>query len=155
MYIFAKITVANIHNANACFDDIIDIMTKKQDRKSNNKRPYRLITPLTIAQFEAEKVITGNGTAAIRKLNSGYEAPHRRANHIVAKSKTVNASEMIENRLQQIASDAIERVSELVNSEDEKIATKNSHYVIDHIRGKAVQRSITATAKFNIQNILD
>ena len=130
-------------------------MTKKQDRKSNNKRQYRLITPLTIAQFEAEKVITGNGTAAIRKLNSGYEAPHRRANHIVAKSKTVNASEMIDSRLQQIAGDAIERVSELVNSEDERIATKNSHYVIDHIRGKAVQRSITATTKFNIQNILD
>ena len=151
----AKITVANIHNANACFDDIIDIMTKKQDRKSNNKRPYRLITPLTIAQFEAEKIITGNGTAAIRKLNSGYEAPQARSNRIVNKSKQVNASEMIENRLQQIASDAIERVSELVNSEDEKIATKNSHYVIDHIRGKAVQRSITATARFNIQNILD
>jgi hypothetical protein len=130
-------------------------MTKKQDRKSNNKRPYRLITPLTIAQFEAEKIITGNGTAAIRKLNSGYEAPEMRANRIVAKSKSVNASEMIENRLQQIATDAIERVSELVNSEDEKIATKNSHYVIDHIRGKAVQRSITATTKFNIQNILD
>jgi len=130
-------------------------MTTDKNKNSNKKRQYRLITPLTIAQFEAEKVITGNGTAAIRKLNSGYEAPHRRANHIVTKSRTVNASEMIENRLQQIAGDAIERVSELVNSEDEKIATKNSHYVIDHIRGKAVQRSITATTKFNIQNILD
>jgi len=130
-------------------------MAKKQDRKSNNKRPYRLITPLTIAQFEAEKVITGNGTAAIRKLNANYKSPEARSNRIVNKSKQVNASEMIENRLQQIAAGAIERVAELVNSEDEKIATKNSHYVIDHIRGKAVQRSITATAKFNIQNILD
>ena len=130
-------------------------MAKKQDRKSPNKRPYRLVTPLTIAQFEAEKVITGNGTAAIRKLNQDYEAPQARANHIMSKAKIINASEMIESRLQQIATDAIERVGELVNSGDERIATKNSHYVIDHIRGRAVQRSITATTKFNIQNILD
>lgn len=130
-------------------------MVNKKNKTSEKKRQYRLITPLTVAQFEAEKVITGNGTAAIRKLNANYKSPEARSNRIVNKSKQVNASEMIENRLQQIASDAVERVGELVNSEDEKIATKNSHYVIDHIRGKAVQRSITATAKFNIQNILD
>lgn len=130
-------------------------MATDKNKKPNKKRQYRLITPLTVAQFEAEKVITGNGTAAIRRLNANYEAPHMRSNYILNKSKTVNASEMIESRLQQIATDAVERVGELVNSEDERIATKNSHYVIDHIRGKAVQRSITATTKFNIQNILD
>lgn len=130
-------------------------MTTDKNKNPNKKRQYRLITPLTIAQFEAEKIVTGNGTAAIRKLNANYKSPEARSNRIVSKSKQVNASEMIESRLQQIASDAIERVGELVNSEDEKIATKNSHYVIDHIRGKAVQRSITATTKFNIQNILD
>ena len=155
MYIWQKLSPPNIHNAYAYFGDIIHIMTTDKNKKPNKKQQYRLVTPLTVAQFEAEKIVTGNGTAAIRKLNANYKSPETRAHYITKKSKSINASEMIENRLQQIASDAIERVGELVNSEDEKIATKNSHYVIDHIRGKAVQRSITATAKFNIQNILD
>lgn len=74
---------------------------------------------------------------------------------IARKSNIVNASEFIDNSLQQIGAEAIERIGELVHSEDERIATKNAQYVVDHIRGKAVQRSITATTRFNIQNVLD
>lgn len=74
---------------------------------------------------------------------------------IVKKSQSGNVQEYIENSLEQIGSEAIERVGELVHSEDERIATKNAHFVIEHIRGKAVQRNISAKVSLNIQSVLD
>jgi hypothetical protein len=104
---------------------------------------------------EAEALLKGNGTAAVRSITPDYAAPHIRAHSIMSKSKDMNVGEYIDNQLQQIGSDAIDRVGELVLSEDERIATKNAHYIIDHIRGKAVQRNISLTGKLNIQSVLD
>lgn len=50
---------------------------------------------------------------------------------------------------------ALQRVSEMVQSDDEAIATKNSHYVIDHLIGKAVQRSHNTNTNINIDVIAD
>lgn len=123
--------------------------------KTNTKRTYKRITPRIVANHEAQAILSGNNTAAVRALEPEYIAPDRRAVRIVAKSREVSAGEYIENQLEQIGSEAIERIGSLVHSEDERIATKNAHYVVDHIRGKAIQRSITATAKLNIQSVLD
>lgn len=73
----------------------------------------------------------------------------------MSKSKDVSTIEYIDNSLQQIGSEAIERVRELVQSDDERIATKNAHYAIDHIRGKAVTRSVSVTGRLNIQSVLE
>lgn len=118
-------------------------------------RTYRRITPRTVANHAAQEIIDGNATAAVRSLEPDYVAPHARAHRIISKSKDVQVGEYIETQLEQIGSEAIERIGELVHSEDERIATKNAHFVVDHIRGKAVQRSITATTKLNIQSVLD
>lgn len=123
--------------------------------KTNSKRVYRKVTPRTVATHAAQTILDGNATAAVRSLEPEYKAPHIRAHTIVKKSKQVSAIEYIENGLEQIGSEAIERIGELVHSEDERIATKNAHFVVDHIRGKAVQRSITATTKLNIQSVID
>ena len=120
-----------------------------------NKRTYKKITPATVANHAAQAVFSGNNTAAVRAIDPEYKSPEARAHRIVKKSKDVSAGEYIENAMQQIGGDAIERIGELVHSEDERIATKNAHFVVDHIRGKAVQRSITATTKLNIQSVLD
>lgn len=66
-----------------------------------------------------------------------------------------NVNEYLDMYMQQSAITAANRLEELVNSENEKIATQNVHYVLDHVRGKAVQRSVTAHAKVNIQDLLD
>lgn len=100
-------------------------------------------------------IVSGNGTAAVRELHPDYRAPERRAHAIIRKSQNVTAQEYIENSLEQIGSEAIDRVGELVHSEDERIATKNAHFVIEHLRGKAVQRNISASVKLNIQSVLD
>lgn len=123
--------------------------------QKTNKRPYRRITPRTVANHNAQVLISGNGSAAVRETNPEYKAPERRAYQIVKKSQSVSAMEYIENGLEQIGSEAIDRVGELVHSEDERIATKNAHFVIEHLRGKAVQRNISATVRLNIQSVLD
>lgn len=119
------------------------------------KRVYKRITPRTVAMHEAQAVLQGNNTAAVRAIDPEYTDPTSRAVRITRKSSDITASEYIDNQLEQIGSEAIERVGSLVQSEDERIATKNAHYVIDHIRGKAVQRSISVTGKLNIQSVLD
>lgn len=123
--------------------------------KQKPKRPYRRITPRTVAEHNAQVLISGNGSAAVREKHPEYKAPHIRAHAIVKKNNSVNALQYIDNSLEQIGSEAIDRVGELVHSEDERIATKNAHFVIEHLRGKAVQRNISATVKLNIQSVLD
>lgn len=123
--------------------------------EQTKKRPYRKITARTVAEHNAQVLVSGNGSAAVRETNPEYKAPERRAYMIVKKSQSGNVQEYIENSLEQIGSEAIERVGELVHSEDERIATKNAHFVIEHIRGKAVQRNISAKVSLNIQSVLD
>ena len=118
-------------------------------------RPYRRIDKRTVAIFNAAKLDIGNNTATARNLNPEYKSPESRGYHIAKKSKEINAAEYIDTALEQMAEPAMRRISEMVNSTDERIATKNAQYVTDHIRGKAVQRSISLTAKMNIQSVLD
>lgn len=108
-----------------------------------------------MAQHNAQAVLSGNHTQAVRETDPEYKRPDARAVRIVAKNRDVSALEYIENGLEQIGSEAIDRVGELVHSEDERIATKNAHFVIEHLRGKAVQRNISATVRLNIQSVLD
>lgn len=123
------------------------------------KRQYKKIKPRDVANHQAQEILSGNATAAVRALEpdraGGDNAIANRARRIVMKRETGTVSEYIDDQLQQIGSEAIDRVSELVQSSDERIATKNAHYVIDQIRGKAVQRSISLTGKLNIQSVLD
>lgn len=126
-----------------------------KNSEQKQKRVYKRITPRTIANHQAQAILSGNNTAAVRELEPEYKSPELRAHRIVKNSKELTAGEYIDKRLEQIGSEAIERIGGLVHSEDERIATKNAHYVVDHIRGKAIQRSITATAKLNIQSVLD
>lgn len=125
------------------------------DSKQKQPRVYKRITSRTVALHEATAVLTGNNTEAVRRLEPEYSNPNARAVKIVAKSSIENTPEYIDTQLQQIGSEAIDRIGELVHSDDERIATKNSHYVVDHLRGKAVQRSISVTGRLNIQSVLD
>jgi hypothetical protein len=125
----------------------------------STKRQYKKVTPRLVANHAAQEIIDGNATAALRTLepsdNRTEAAIYQRANRIVKKRQDETAAQYIENSLEQMSGDAVERIAELVNSEDERIATKNAHFVIEHIRGKAVQRSVSITGKLNIQSVLD
>jgi len=125
----------------------------------NKKRVYRKITHRVVAEHQAAELLAGNATEAVTVIESDREGNRNaiasRAARIVQHRQSGTVSEYIENTLEQIGSEAIDRVSELVQSSDERIATKNAHFVIEHIRGKAVQRSVSLTGKLNIQSVLD
>lgn len=125
--------------------------------KDQNKKPrkYRRITTQTVAEFKAAEIEHGNGSEVIRRqypetLNKGNRAFRIRKN-----SQKLPASEFIEQQLQQIGVDAVNRLGQLVNSSDERVAGVNTRYAIDQLRGKAVVRSVNLTGKVNIQSVLD
>lgn len=123
--------------------------------KQTKKRHYKRITPATVAEHVAMMAILGNGSAVQRELNPEYKAPDKRSQAILAKTPDQTTPDYIDQSMQQIGTRAIERISELVNSNDERIATKNAQYIIDHIRGKAVQRTESKHLSLNIQSVLD
>lgn len=118
-------------------------------------RSYRRITPKEQAEQKALEAELGNGSAAQRVINPTILKPGDRAWRIKKKSENENAMDYIETNMQQIGVDAINRVGKLVNSVDERVATKNAHFVIDHIRGKAVQRQEGKHLNINIEAVLD
>lgn len=117
-------------------------------------RPYRRITPAVIAHQQAAVIAHGNGTAAVRALEPDEMDPSRRAWLIANKAKELDAGEYIDMKLQRIGLRAVERISQMVGSSDERIATKNAHFVLDHVRGKALQRSESKHLNLNIEAVL-
>lgn len=123
--------------------------------KQKQKRTYRKITPHVVSQFKIAQVTEGNNTAAVRATEGEILAPHARAHKIVKKSNNMSAEAYIEDKLQELGSKAIDRIGQLTQSKDEAIATRNAQYVVDHIRGKAVNKNVSVTLKHNIQSVLD
>ena len=129
-------------------------MSTKEKAKSK-PRTYRKITDKDLIEFERLKLLHGNNTATVRAMYKDEVNPSSRGFHLARKLKQQSASEYIEKGLQQMAEPALKRVGEMVNSGDERIATRNAHFVIDHVRGKAVQRTESKNVNLNIQTVLD
>lgn len=119
------------------------------------KRQYRKQDAKTVAEFKALAAFHGNGTAAVRAMYPTMLSPSVRAFRLVKKSKEQSTDVFIDNQLQQIGVDAVNRLGKLINSTNEAIATKNVQYTIDHIRGQATKKSIALTGRVNIQSVID
>lgn len=119
------------------------------------KREYHKITPSQIAKYKALEALVGNGTEAIRRLNPTLLSPKDRAYRIAKKSEEQNTVDFIDDSLQLIGVDAINRIGMMVNSTDERVATKNAHYIVDHLRGQAVRRTEAKHLNLTIEAILD
>lgn len=118
-------------------------------------RTYKRITPAIVAKHKTNLIKYGNNSAAVRETDADYKSPSDRGYKIAKKSESMNTVDFIDEQFQQIGVAAVNRVGELVLSHDERIATKNAHYVIDHLRGKAVQRTESKHLSLNIQTVLD
>ena len=131
-------------------------MNTNTSTNNKPKRIYRKITPEVITEHKAQTLLQGSGTKAVIQVNDDvYSNPADRAYHIQRQSDKGNAIQYIDDRLQQISVTAINRVDEMLLSDDERIATKNAHFVIDHVRGKALQRSDNRNVNISIESILD
>lgn len=137
-----------LHNAAPCYNVLMNTRNK-------HKRNYRKITASTIALHQAQAAISGNGTAAVEILEDGYANPGDRAYRIQKKAEGVSTMDYIENSLQQIGAEAVQELGELIHSEDEHVRAKMVTYAIDHLRGKAVQKSISVSKRYNVQSVLD
>ena len=122
--------------------------------RKTNKRPYRKITPATLANLKAKTVYTGNATQVIRDEYPEYERPDARAYRIVAKSDNVATTDYIEDALQQMGKDAMQTIGNVIIGSDSKLALKASTYVVDHLRGKAVTRAENKTLTISIESVL-
>lgn len=134
--------------------DKISIMSTTET-KTKKVRQYHKITAEQVASLEALSALLGNNTAAVRALTPTIRNPAHRAFTIKKKSREIHTEVFIDETLQLIGVDAINRLGEIVASPDEKTALKASMYAIDHIRGQATKKSIALTGKLNIQNALD
>lgn len=123
--------------------------------RNRNKRQYRKITSETVAKHRAARIAAGNGTAAVELTDPDYKRPHDRAYHIQKKSELMPTSQYLNDSMEQIAAEATQELGELIHSNDEAIRTRNVHYAIDQVRGKAVTKSISLVGKTNIQSVLD
>lgn len=125
--------------------------------KTRNKktRAYRKINAQTVAKHRAAQLLTGNGTAAVSVTDPEYTSPKDRAFRIAKKSDLMPTSQYLNDSMEQIAAEATQELGELIHSSDEAIRTRNVHYAIDQVRGKAVTKSISLVGKTNIQSVLD
>lgn len=60
----------------------------------------------------------------------------------------------IDIKLQKLAKSATKRVEEMIQSDNEQIATTNAWKVIEHNIGTPVKRNINLTAKANLEDVL-
>lgn len=124
-------------------------------QKTHTPRVYKRITPATVAIHKTALIRLGNNTRAVRELDDEYKSPKDRGYKIAKKSEQQNTVDFIDDQFQQIGVIAVNRIGEMVLSNDERIATKNAQYVVDHLRGKAVQRTESKHLSLNIQTVLD
>ena len=124
------------------------------DPETPKKKRYKRITPDVVTRFRSQELIDGNGTAAIETLEPDRIRPDARAGRIRAKASVLQGAAYIDDTLVTLAKPAIERVNAMIQSDDEKIATKNAHFVIDHVRGKALQRTENKNYNLTIEAVL-
>lgn len=124
------------------------------NKQNKTPRTYKRITPESVAEFKAQAILAGNNTAAIRKLEPTRISPKDRAFRIAKKSEEESTLQFIDKQLEQIGIDAVNRIGKMVNSSNEGIATKNSHFVVEQLKGKAVQKSESKNINVNIETVL-
>ena len=126
---------------------------KKQTK--DHQDIYDFLTPPGVSKDDTKELAEVIKADAQPRPQDPKTATAQQILEMLKPSGAKNVNEYLDMYMQQSAITAANRLEQLVNSENEKIATQNVHYVLDHVRGKAVQRSVTAHAKVNIQDLLD
>ena len=125
--------------------------SKSTTTKDGKKKLYktRELTPAK-KKFTEVYAETDNGTLAaqtafphLTKGSASVKATRLLNNDIV-----VNHIEYQKNKLEKLASKAVNRVEELIQSDNEMVATTNIWKTIEQVQGKAVQKSTNINYNF-------
>lgn len=117
------------------------------------------ITP-AMKKFSIEYASTNNGIESIRraypdvasKSSDAYLAV--KANRLLKKDNVITEVEYQKNRLNMLASKAIDKVDKLLDSDNEAIASNNAWRVIEQSLGKAITRVESTNLNVTLEDAL-
>lgn len=120
-------------------DKTVDNLPKNKYRKSG-------LTPAK-KRFAQEFARTDNATQSLLTAYADKEVTYGSAATIANRLlKNVEVSSEIEyqkGKLERLASKAVNRVEQLINSDNETVATANVWKTIEQVQGKATQKVVT------------
>ncbi len=120
-------------------------ISKQKPFKTSNKA-------VSIKKFAEVYAKTGNGVKAVEEAypdrNLTYGSKAVQATRMLKNANIVNHIEYQRNKLEQLATRSVERVADLIESENEAIATTNAWKTIEQVQGKAMQKSSNVNFNF-------
>lgn len=120
----------------------------------SKSKPYKTST-ITPAKkvFSEVYAKTDNGAKAVRAAypelaNSSVQSVSTKAGRLLKNAEVLNHIEYQKNKLERIASQAVDRIEEHVESDDSNVSLNASKFVIEQVHGKAVQKSSSVNFNF-------
>ncbi len=128
--------------------------TVKTKNGISKAKPYKTST-ITPAKkvFSEVYAKTDNGAQAVREAypelaNSSVQSVSTKAGRLLKNVEVVNQIEYQRNKLEILASRSVDRVADLIESDNEAIATTNAWKTIEQVQGKAMQKSSNVNFNF-------
>lgn len=127
---------------------------------TDKKRTYNRVSTDKIAKFAQAYSKHGNGSKAVKyaypeltESTDGVLAT--KASRMLKNEDVKLALAYIDNRIKQGALQAVDKVIEHIESDNDKTSLKASTYLIDHAIGKSVQRTESKAVNINIESVLE
>lgn len=118
------------------------------------QKPYKtaVLTPAKKV-FSEVYAKTDNGAQAVRTAfpelaNSSVQSVSTKAGRLLKNVEVVNHIEYQKNKLERIASQAVDKIEDHIESDDSGVSLNASKFVIEQVHGKAVQKSSSVNFNF-------
>lgn len=129
---------------------------KKKKLKKNAKARQRL-TPLTFAEYEAQKVLAGGKAKAVSVIDPDVTCVPHKAYYMEKRMEEMGLEPgaYILSQIQENALRGIEKIGQHIDSDNEKVSLSAATYSVDMYHGKAIQRNHNINENINIQSVID
>lgn len=132
-------------------------MSNNATQEANTKRKYQKseLTPAK-KKFAEEFAATDNATEAVRRAypklveTSSPEYMSLKGNRLLRNDSVTREISYQRDKLERLASKAVDRIDRLISSENEQVATTNAWKTVEQVHGKATQRLETQTNRVSI-----
>lgn len=112
-------------------------------------------------KFAIEYAKTDNGAEAVRRAfpelakTSSVQYLSTKASDLLKNPEIASQVEYQKQKLELLATKAVDRVEQLIQSDNEMVATTNSWKAIEQVQGKATQRNINLNASITLEDMLN
>lgn len=110
-------------------------------------------------KFVEEYAKLDNGAEAVRRAypelkDSSPQYLSTKAARLMKNDEIINHLEHQKQKLEKLATKAVEKVEQLIESENEQIATTNAWKTIEQVQGKAMTKNLSITATDTLEEVL-